>query len=61
MRSWYLGDAGPAQPLVSPAFADLTGLPPLLVHVGDAEILVDDSGALAERVPEATDAVARVG
>jgi epsilon-lactone hydrolase len=36
-------------PLVSPLYADLAGLPPLLIHVGDAEVLLDDSTRLAER------------
>jgi acetyl esterase/lipase len=36
-------------PTVSPVFADLAGLPPLLVQVGDAEILLDDSRRFAER------------
>ncbi len=34
-------------PLVSPCFADLSGLPPLLIQVGNAEILLDDSTRLA--------------
>ena len=37
------------EPLVSPLLADLTGLPPLLIQVGDAELLLDDSTRLAER------------
>ena len=36
-------------PLISPLFADLGNLPPLLVHVGDHELLLDDSVRLAER------------
>lgn len=35
----YVGDADPRDPLVSPAFADLTGLPPLLIIAGGAESL----------------------
>ncbi len=45
----YLGDADPRTPLASPLHADLHGLPPLLIHVGDREILRDDSTRLAER------------
>ncbi|HXK06913.1 MAG TPA: alpha/beta hydrolase, partial [Verrucomicrobiae bacterium] len=37
----------------SPLYADLTGLPPLLIHVGDAEILLDDSTRIAERAKAA--------
>lgn len=43
----YLGDADPAHPLASPARADLSGLPPLLVQVGSIEILLDDALAIA--------------
>src|SRR5262249_53571331 len=45
----YLGSADARTPLASPLFADLTGLPPLLVHVGTAETLLDDSTRFAER------------
>lgn len=45
----YLGGADPRDPLASPLYADLRGLPPLFIHVGDAEILLDDSRRLAER------------
>jgi epsilon-lactone hydrolase len=46
---YYLGDADPRNPLASPLYADLTGLPPLLIHVGADEVLRDDSTRLAER------------
>ena len=49
----YLQDADPRQPLASPLYADLRGLPPLLVQVGDAEVLLDDSRRVAEKVKEA--------
>ena len=46
----YVGHAAiPKAPLISPAHADLAGLPPLLIHVGDHETLLDDSTMLAER------------
>ena len=45
----YLGGADPTTPLASPLHADLAGLPPVLVHVGDAECLLDDSVVFAER------------
>jgi epsilon-lactone hydrolase len=41
--AWYAGGEDPAGPLISPLFGDLTGLPPLLVLVGTAEVLLDDS------------------
>jgi monoterpene epsilon-lactone hydrolase len=43
----YAGAADPADPLLSPVFADLRGLPPLLVQVGSHEILLDDATRLA--------------
>ncbi|OKK12405.1 alpha/beta hydrolase [Streptomyces sp. CB02400] len=45
----YAGADDRAHPLVSPVFADLTGLPPLLVQVGANEILLDDAVRLAGR------------
>ena len=46
---YYLGNADPRNPLVSPLYADLSGLPPLLIHVGADECLRDDSTRLAEK------------
>lgn len=45
----YLAGADPRTPLASPLYADLRGLPPLLIHVGTDEVLLDDSTRLAER------------
>ena len=53
----YMNGADPAQPLASPLYADLSGLPPLLVQVGTAETLLDDSRRLVARARHAgTDA-----
>jgi epsilon-lactone hydrolase len=49
----YLGQTDARTPLTSPLFADLTGLPPLLIQVGSEEVLLDDSVALAERAKAA--------
>ena len=49
----YAGDAGLTHPLVSPHYADLSGLPPMLIHVGEHETLINDSLWLAERVKAA--------
>jgi acetyl esterase/lipase len=46
---YYLGDTDPRNPLASPLYADLAGLPPILIHVGADEVLLDDSTRLAER------------
>jgi acetyl esterase/lipase len=48
MVSSYVGKHDPRQPLLSPLYADLHGLPPILLHVGEDEILLDDSTRLAE-------------
>ena len=53
MAKAYLGDADPRTPLAAPLYADLTGLPPLLIQVGTAEVLLDDSTRLAERAKSA--------
>lgn len=46
----YLGDDGdPRQPLASPLYADLAGLPPLLIQVGDRETVLDDSIMFVEK------------
>ena len=45
----YLAGADPAQPYASPLLADLTGLPPLLLHVGESEALRDDALRLADK------------
>jgi acetyl esterase/lipase len=43
------GFASPEDPLASPLYGDLQGLPPLLIQVGDAEVLLDDSTRVAEK------------
>ncbi|MEX2223941.1 MAG: alpha/beta hydrolase, partial [Candidatus Rokuibacteriota bacterium] len=49
MAQAYLGATPARTPLASPLFADLRGLPPLLIHVGSDEVLLDDAVQLAER------------
>jgi monoterpene epsilon-lactone hydrolase len=45
----YLGGQGdPYDPLVSPLYADLGGLPPLMIQVGDRETVLDDSVMFAD-------------
>lgn len=53
LAAWYLGGAHPRTPLAAPLYADLRGLPPLLVQVGTAEILLDDATRLADRAKAA--------
>lgn len=49
MANAYLGGQNARTPLAAPLYADLKGLPPLLIQVGDAETLLDDSNRLAQR------------
>ncbi len=48
MAGYYLAGADPKSPLASPLYGELDGLPPLLIHVGTAETLLDDSRRFAE-------------
>lgn len=45
----YLNGADPKTPLASPLYADLSGLPPLLLQVGGREVLRDDTTRVADR------------
>lgn len=49
----YLAGADPSDPLVSPLYADLKGLPPLLLQVSTCEMLYSDSTRLVERAKAA--------
>jgi acetyl esterase/lipase len=49
MADWFLAGQDPRDPLAAPVHGDLRGLPPILVHVGDHEVLLDDSVRIAER------------
>jgi epsilon-lactone hydrolase len=44
----YLGETDPKNPLASPLYANLSGLPPIRVHVEDDEALLDDSRRYVE-------------
>jgi epsilon-lactone hydrolase len=50
MAGLYLGGKDAKTPLAAPLHADLKGLPPILVQVGTAEMLLDDSTRIAERL-----------
>ncbi|KUY59452.1 alpha/beta hydrolase [Burkholderia sp. RF2-non_BP3] len=45
----YLGDVPPNNPDVSPLYANLRGLPPMLIQVGSTETLMDDAVRFARR------------
>ena len=49
----YLGGSDACNPLASPLYADYAGLPPLLLQVGGAEMLLSDTTRAAERARRA--------
>ena len=49
----YLNGHDPRTPLAAPLYADLSGLPPILIQVGSEEPLLDDSNRLAEKIEQA--------
>jgi epsilon-lactone hydrolase len=49
----YAGSHDPAAGLISPIFADLSGLPPLVIQAGSHEVLLDDAVRLAQRAAAA--------
>jgi acetyl esterase/lipase len=53
----YLPEGDLANPAVSPLFGDFAKLPPILIHVGTDEILLDDSRRVAEKARQAGTAV----
>ena len=52
-RERYLGERDPRDPLASPLYGELAGLPPTMIHVGEDEILLDDARRYAERLAAA--------
>jgi acetyl esterase/lipase len=60
--AYYAGDASRSAPLLSPLYADLSGLPPLMLLAGEHEVLLDDARRVAERARAAgTEAEVLVG
>jgi epsilon-lactone hydrolase len=49
----YLGDASRADPRASPIRSDLRGLPPVLIQVGERELLLEDSTRVHEKILDA--------
>lgn len=47
--SWYHYGIRPNKPVISPVYGDLSGLPPLLVHVSETEMLFDDARRYVNR------------
>jgi monoterpene epsilon-lactone hydrolase len=53
MAETYLAGQDPRTPLAAPLYAELDGLPPVLIQVGTSEVLLDDANRLAERARSA--------
>jgi acetyl esterase/lipase len=53
MANLYLAKTPNTSPLASPLYGELSGLPPLLVQVGSAETMLDDSRRFFEKAKEA--------
>lgn len=51
--AWFQHRIRPNDPVVSPAFGDLAGLPPILIHASDVEMLLDDSVRYANKASAA--------
>jgi acetyl esterase/lipase len=49
----YLAETSATNPLASPVYADLAGLPPPFIQVGDSEVLLADSRRVAENARKA--------
>jgi monoterpene epsilon-lactone hydrolase len=49
----YLGDEDPSNPYISPLFADLKDLPPILIQVSSSEMLYSDSTRFVEKAKKA--------
>jgi len=59
---YYVKGNDPCNPWISPLYGDLHGLPPILIHVGENEVLLDDSIRFAEKAKAAgVDVTLKVG
>lgn len=58
VAGYYCDEGQLRNPLVSPVYADLSGLPPIYIQVGEDEILLSDSTRAAEKVKAAGGEVA---
>lgn len=53
LARWYVGEADPQNPIISPMFAELRGLPPVHIQVSDKEVFTDDSRKFAANAEKA--------
>ena len=52
-KKGYLRDEDPCNPYISPAFGDFTGFPPMLLQVGEYEMLLSDTETVAKKAKKA--------
>jgi acetyl esterase/lipase len=52
MAGFFLGGAAADEPLASPVFADVTGLPPIMIQIGESEVMLSDALRLASHLAE---------
>lgn len=52
MAGFFLGGAAADAPLASPVFADVRGLPPVMIQIGEAEVMLSDALRLASHLAE---------
>ena len=52
-NSAYIGEADPTDPYMSPAFGEFSGFPPVLLQVGEFEMLLSDSVVIADKLKAA--------
>lgn len=52
MAGFFLGGAAADAPLASPVFADVTGLPPIMIQIGESEVMLSDALRLATHLAE---------
>lgn len=52
-NSAYIGDSNPTDPYISPVFGDFSGFPPVLLQVGDIEVLLSDTISVSELLKKA--------
>lgn len=57
VAKFYAGETSPTHPCISPVYADLEGLPPLLIQAGSTEVLLDDARRVAQNARAAHVAV----
>lgn len=59
-RFSYLGETNPKDPQASPLYGDLAGLSPVMLHVGEDEILLDDARRMSPIDPTRTEITANI-